>query len=141
MRSLKFNYLVLFILGIAVITGCASLKKMKKDAGKMSYSVVPETLETNNGTVDIVLQGRIPEKYFLKKASFVATPVIVTPEGEKFYEPFFLQGEKVKANNKVISYNDGGSVTYKGSIPFEYAMRKSCLLYTSDAADEEDSVD
>jgi len=128
MRSFKFNYLVLFILGIAVLTGCASLKKMKKNAGKMSYSVVPETLETNNGTVDIALQGRIPEKYFLKKATFIATPTIVTPEGERFYEPFYLQGEKVKANNKVISYNDGGSVTYKGSIPFEYVMRKSELV-------------
>ena len=127
MRCTKFNYLVLFILGIAVLTGCASLKKMKKDAGKMSYSVVPETLETHNGKVDFTLQGRIPEKYFLKKASFVATPVLNTPEGEKFYEPFFLQGESVKANNKVISYNDGGSVTYKGSMPFEYAMRKSEL--------------
>jgi hypothetical protein len=123
MRSIKFNYLVLFILGAAVITSCASLKKMKKDAGKMSYSVVPETLETHVGTVDFALQGRIPEKYFLKKASIVATPVLKTPEGEKFYPPFLLQGEKVKANNKVISYKDGGSITYKGSIPFEYAMR------------------
>lgn len=94
----------------------------------MSYSVVPETLVTNNGTVDFALAGRIPEKYFLKKATFVATPVIKTPEGEKFYEPFFLQGESVKANNKVISYADGGSVDYKGSIPFEYAMRKSELF-------------
>ena len=128
MRSFKFNYLVLFILGTAVLVSCASLKKMKKDAGKMSYSVVPETLEAHNGKVDIALQGRIPEKYFLKKATIVATPVLKTPEGEKFYEPFFLQGESVKANNKVISYSDGGSVSYKGSIPFEYAMRKSELV-------------
>src|ERR1035437_5937898 len=110
MRSIKFNYLVLFILGAAVITSCASLKKMKKDAGKMSYSVVPETLETHVGKVDFALQGRIPEKYFLKKALIVATPVLKTPEGEKSYPPFLLQGEKVKANNKVISFKDGGSV-------------------------------
>jgi len=128
MRSSKFNYLVLFILGTAVLMSCASLKKMKKDAGKMSYSVVPEMLETNNGKVDIALQGRIPEKYFLKRASIIATPVLKTTEGEKFYEPFFLQGESVKANNKVISYSDGGSVSYKGSIPFEYEMRKSELV-------------
>jgi len=107
---------------------CASLKKMKKDAGKVSYSVTPETLETNGGTVDFALQGRIPEKYFLKKATIVATPVLVTTAGEKFYEPFILQGESVKANNKVISYTDGGSVSYKGSIPFEYPMRKSELV-------------
>ena len=91
MRSFKLNYLVLFILGIAVLTGCASLKKMKKNAGKMSYTVTPETLETNNGKVDFALQGRIPEKYFLKKATIVATPTIVTPEGERFYEPFHFR--------------------------------------------------
>jgi len=128
MKVFKFSYLVLFILGTSVIMSCASLKKMKKDAGKVSYSVTPETLETNGGKVDFALQGRIPEKYFLKKATIVATPVLVTPAGEKFYEPFILQGESVKANNKVISYADGGSVSYKGSIPFEYPMRKSELV-------------
>ena len=119
MRNLRFKYLVLFIFSTAVIMSCASLKKMKKDAGKVSYSVVPEILEANNGKVDFALQGRIPEKYFLKKATIVATPVLKTSEGDKFYEPYFLQGESVKANNKVISYSGGGSVSYKGSIPFE----------------------
>ena len=128
MKVFKFSYLVLFILGTTLLMSCASLKKMKKDAGKVSYSVTPETLETNGGKVDFALQGRIPEKYFLKKATIVATPVLVTPAGEKFYEPFILQGESVKANNKVISYADGGSVSYKGSIPFEYPMRKSELV-------------
>ena len=128
MRSSKFNYLVLFILGTTVLMSCASLKKMKMNASKMSYTVSPEVLETNNGKVDFTLQGRIPEKYFLKKATLVATPVLNTPEGEKFYEPFFLQGESVKANHKSISYSGGGSVSYKGSIPFDYTMRKSELV-------------
>jgi len=141
MRSFKFNYLVLFILGTALLMSCASLKKMKKDAGKMSYSVVPETLEAHNSKVDFTLQGRIPEKYFLKKASFVATPVLKTPEGEKFYEPFFLQGESVKSNNKVISYTDGGSVSYTGSIPFEYSMRKSELVLKIRATKGKKSLD
>jgi Flp pilus assembly protein TadD len=114
---------------------------MKMNAGKMSYSVTPETLETNNGKVDITLQGRIPEKYFLKKASIVATPVLNTPEGEKFYEPFFLQGESVKANNKAISFSGGGSVTYKGSVPFEYDMRKSELVLKIHATMGRQSLD
>ena len=141
MRSFKFSYLVLFILGVAVLSGCASLKKMKKDAGKMSYSVVPETLETSNGKVDIAVQGRIPGKYFLKKATVVATPVLKTADGEKFYEPFFLQGESVKANNKTISYKDGGSVTYKGSVPFDYTMRKSELVLKMRASKGGKSLD
>ena len=127
MRNFKFNYLVLFIFGTAIVMSCASLKKMKRDAGKVSYSVVPETLEAHGGKVDLTLQGNIPAKYFVKKATIVATPVLQTSDGEKFFEPYILQGEKVKANNKAISYSNGGTVSYKGSIPYEYAMRKSEL--------------
>ena len=141
MRSSKFNYLVLFIFSTFVLTSCASIKKMKKDAGKVSYSVVPEILEAHNGKVDVALQGRIPEKYFLKQATIVATPVLKTPEGEKFYEPYFLQGESVKANNKVISYTGGGSISYKASIPFEYAMRKSELVLKIRASKGRKSLD
>ena len=141
MRNLKIKYLVLFIFSTALIMSCASLKKMKRDAGKVSYSVVPETLEAHNGKVDFALQGRIPAKYFVKKATIVATPVLETPEGEKLYEPYILQGEKVKANNKVISYLEGGGVAYKGSIPFEHAMRKSELVLKIRASKGHKSLD
>lgn len=141
MKVFKFSYLVLFILGTTLLMSCATLKKMKKDAGKVSYSVVPETLETNAGKVNFALQGRIPAKYFLKKATVVATPVLKTPDGEKAFEPYLLQGESVKANNKVISYADGGSVSYNGSIPFEYAMRKSELLLKIRATKGRKSLD
>jgi Flp pilus assembly protein TadD len=141
MKGFKLNYLVLFILGTTLLMSCASLKKMKKDAGKVSYSVVPETLETNAGKVDFALQGRIPEKYFLKKATIVATPVLKTPEGEKAFEPYQLQGESVKANNNVIKYAEGGSVSYKGSIPYDYSMRKSELLLKIRASKGKKSLD
>ncbi len=141
MRNLKFNYLVLFILGTAVVMSCASLKKMKRDAGKVSYSVVPETLEAHAGKVDVTLQGNIPAKYFVKKATIVATPVLKTSDGEKFFEPYILQGDKVKANNKVISYSGGGTVSYKGSIPYEYAMRKSELYLNIHATKGSKSLD
>lgn len=141
MRNFKFSYLVLFIFGTAVVMSCASLKKMKRDAGKVSYSVVPETLEAHNGKVDVALQGRIPAKYFVKKATIVATPVLKTSEGEKFYEPYILQGEKVKANNKVINYAEGGSVAYKGSIPYDNAMRKSELVLKIHATKGAKSLD
>ena len=141
MRNFKFSYLVLFILSTAVVMSCASLKKMKRDAGKVSYSVVPETLEAHNGKVDVALQGRIPAKYFLKKATIVATPVLKTSAGEKTYESYTLQGEKVKANNKVISYSGGGSVSYNGSVPFEPEMRQSELFLKIHATKGRKSLD
>jgi len=52
-----------------------------------------------------------------------------------------LQGEKVKANNKVISYSDGGSVSYKGSVPYDYSMRKSELVLKIHASKGRKSID
>jgi tetratricopeptide (TPR) repeat protein len=127
MRKFRLLRTVLFVLGIVVLTGCASLQKMKKDANKINYSVTPEVLETIAGNVNVAIQGRIPEKYFLKNASIVAKPVLKYAGGEKAYEPIMLQGESVKENNKVISYTNGGSFSFKGVIPFEYDMRKSEL--------------
>jgi Flp pilus assembly protein TadD len=127
MRKIKLSSSVLFFTSVLFLTGCASLQKMKKEANKITYSVTPEVLETNAGNVNVTIQGRIPEKYFLKKASIVAKPVLKFADGEKAYEPIMLQGESVKANNKVISYTTGGSFSYKGVLPFEYGMRKSEL--------------
>jgi Flp pilus assembly protein TadD len=141
MRNLKISYLVLFIFSAAVVMSCASLKKMKKNAGKVGYSVVPEVLEVRNNNVDVALQGRIPAKYFLKKATIVATPVLKTATGEKVYESYTLQGESVKANNKVISYSTGGSVSYKGSVPFTSDMRKSDLILKIHATKGKRSLD
>lgn len=128
MKNFKFSYLALLVFSAGMIVSCASLKKMKKEAAKMSYTVTPEVLEAHANKVDFSLAGRIPEKYFVKKAVLVATPVIKTTEGEKAYASFTLQGEAVNANNKVISWTDGGSVTYQGEIPYEYTMRKSELI-------------
>lgn len=127
MRRINLSCAILFIFSTLLLAGCASLQKMKKDANKIKYSVTPEVLEDNGGNVNIGVQGRIPEKYFLKKASIVAIPVLKYAGGEKAYDPIMLQGESVKANNKVISYANGGSFSYKGSLPFEYEMRKSEL--------------
>lgn len=117
----------MFAASPVLLSGCASLQKMKKNADKISYTVTPEVLETHGGVVDLGIQGRIPEKYFIKKATITATPVIKSATGETAYTPYILQGESVKANNKVISYTDGGSFNYKGSVPYNEGMRKSDL--------------
>jgi len=127
MSKIRLSGAFVFFLSALLFSGCASLKKMKKDAHKINYSVSPEILEAKGGNVNFTIQGRIPEKYFLKKATVVASPVLEFAGKEKSAEPITLQGESVKANNKVISYTKGGSFTYNGTIPYEFAMRKSEL--------------
>jgi tetratricopeptide (TPR) repeat protein len=129
MRSrIRLSGMVLFIFGTLILSGCASLEKMKKEAYKIKYTVTPQVLETNAGNVSYDIQGTIPQKYFLKKATVAAKPVLRYEGGEKDFAPVMLQGESVKDNNKVISYANGGNFSTKNVFPFEKAMRKSELV-------------
>lgn len=127
MKKITFKAVAAFCLGAMLLSSCASLKKMKKDADQITYDVTPEVLEAHAGTVDLAVQGRIPVKYFNKKATVVVTPVLKYDGGEKAYDSITLQGEKVEANNKVISLKEGGSFSYKSTVPYVDGMRKSDL--------------
>lgn len=83
MKQFNFRSLGGVVLAAVLLTGCASLKKMKKNADKITYDVTPEILESHGGNVDVAIQGRIPESYFVKGASVTATPVFVYEGGEQ----------------------------------------------------------
>lgn len=117
-----------FTLAGFVISSCASLSKMKKMEKNIVYKVTPEVLEANGGNVDVKIDATIPAKYFAKKVTLVATPVLKFQDGgEKAYEPKTFQGEKVQGNNEVVPYATEKSVSYTGSVPFEEGMRVSGL--------------
>jgi len=125
----KFNCKPLASIALAalLLSSCAGLKKMKKNADKIDFKVTPEILEANAGKVDVAINGVFPAKYFNKKATLVATPVLKYKGGETALSPVTLQGEKVDANNKVISYSTGGNFSYKDNKDFTDDMRLSDL--------------
>jgi Flp pilus assembly protein TadD len=127
MRKINWITPVFFAMSAIVITGCTSLKTMKKNADKVTYTVVPEVLETHAGKVDATIQSQIPAKYFAKKATLTVTPVLKYSGGETAFEPYVLQGEKVRANNKVITLQAGGSNSFKGTLPYTKEMQRSDL--------------
>ena len=127
MRRINLKPLAIITLAAVVFSSCASLQKMKKNANLINFKTTPEVLETHAGKVDLAIDGKFPSKYFVKKATLVATPVLKYEGGEKAFEPVTLQGERVDANNKVISYSNGGSFAYKDAIPYAEAMRLSDL--------------
>ncbi len=141
MRRSNSNPFVFVVMVVMFLTGCTSLQKMKKNANKISFKTIPEILETNAGKVDLAIDGRFPAKYFAKKATLVATPVLKYEGGEKTFEAVTLQGEKVKANNKVISLSRGGSFAYKDAIPYAETMRISDLEMRITASQGSKSVD
>ncbi|HPR32918.1 MAG TPA: tetratricopeptide repeat protein [Prolixibacteraceae bacterium] len=127
MKKLNVKIFVSLTVVTLLFSSCASISKMKKEADRLKWNVTPEVLETHAGQVKVEVNGQIPEKYFVKKANLVITPVLKYEGGEIAYPEIKLQGEKVTANNAVISYTEGGSFSVKGALPYEEAMKMSEL--------------
>ena len=124
----KFRSYFILILAAAVISSCSGLNKMKKDANLVKYEVTPKVLETHGGMVEVTIKGTFPQKYFDKKTILEVTPVLTYTGGETaFGKVQVLQGESVKANNKLISAA-GGEFTYTDKIPYKDAMKISELV-------------
>jgi Flp pilus assembly protein TadD len=100
---------------------------MKKNADQIKWEVTPEVLEAHAGQVQVTVEGQIPEKYFVKKASLLVTPVVKYEGGEIAYPEIKLQGESVTANNAVITFDEGGNFKVVGSLPYEASMKMSQL--------------
>ncbi|MCR9010873.1 tetratricopeptide repeat protein [Gabonibacter chumensis] len=126
---MKRTFGLVAVIGLTglVAVSCSSLKKMEKRANEVTYVVTPETLVTKGGMVDLKIDVTFPEKYFHKKVTIEATPVLRYEGGEKAFAAKAIQGEKVQGNNEVIPYEAGKTVSYVSRIPFEDAMRLSNL--------------
>jgi tetratricopeptide (TPR) repeat protein len=127
MKKIKRNYLTSIVVAAFLLSSCGGLNKMVDKSSDVSYQVQPSPLEMHAGEVQVTIDTKFPEKYFNKKAVVVATPVLKYEGGQAEFESTTLQGEKVEANNKVISY-DGGGYTYSGKIPYTDEMLRSELL-------------
>ncbi len=126
MKKIKRNYLTSVVVAAFLLSSCGGLNKMVDKSSDVSYQVQPNPLEMHAGQVEVTIDTKFPEKYFNKKAVVVATPVLKYEGGQTEFEATTLQGEKVEANNKVISY-DGGGYSYTGKIPYTDEMLRSGL--------------
>jgi tetratricopeptide (TPR) repeat protein len=137
----KIRSYFILILAAAFMTSCSGLNKMKKDAGDVKYEVTPKVLEAHAGLVNVTIKGTFPQKYFNKKATLEVTPVLTYTGGETAFDKVqVLQGEKVQANNKVITYT-GSDFTYTSAIPYKDAMKMSELVLRTKATLGKKSLD
>ena len=137
----RFSTYFILVLAAAVMSGCSGLNKMKKNEGLIKYDVTPKVLEAHAGLVNVTIKGQFPAKYFDKKTTLTATPVLTYTGGETAFEKVqVVQGESVQANNKVISYN-GGDFTYTASVPYKDAMKVSQLMLKVHAERGKKSLD
>ncbi len=126
MKNFKLKSLSAILIAI-LISSCGGLNKMQDTAETINFETEPEILTAKGGDVDVTIKTQFPTKYFNKKAVVTAVPVIDYGEGTVKYDSMVFQGESVEQNYKVISFADGGSHTFTGSVPYQEEMRKSDL--------------
>lgn len=115
--------------GVLVLTGCN--KKLNQfDASY--FNTNPNPLELVGENVPAVVTGNVPAKFFVKNAEVTVTPVLVYAGTETASAPFTFQGEKVRGNNPVISYDQGGRISIPVQFAFKPEMMKSELYLNFD---------
>ncbi len=120
----KIIYLVCLALAL-------SLSSCGKKLGQFSaeyFTVNPDPLEVVGENVPARVSARIPAKFFVKNAEVTVTPTLVYGGRELTSQAYSFQGEKVRGNNPVISYEYGGTATIPVDFAYDPAMAKSELM-------------
>ena len=119
----KFS-LLLALSAVLVLGSCGSkMKEMKPEF----FTVTPEILEVIGNEVPVAIDGKFPAKFFDKKSVLTVTPVLKYKDGEAVAESSVFQGEKVRGNDKAISYDNGGNFKMKMAFDYTPAMEDAEL--------------
>ena len=107
-----------------VVSGCS--KKMNQFSADY-FNCNPNPLEVVGTQVPATVTGNVPAKFFVKNATVTVTPVLVYGNYQTAGTPVKYQGEKVRGNDPVISYDLGGSVVIPANFAYTPEMIKSEL--------------
>lgn len=121
---MKQTISLLSAVAAVLLTGCGKQKTFVSD----NFAVSPTPLEYVAGEVPAAISINVPAKVMSKKAIVACAPVLKWNGGAVAGESFTLQGEKVEANNTIISYKNGGHATMRFCVPFQEGMEKSELF-------------
>lgn len=128
-RMKKNSYLVIIaaVMSSLIIVSCNGLKKMDQHIKELGVAATPNPLEVRGDSVEVTISGKFPPKYFAKKASVDATPVLVYSGGEAKYKMQSYQGEQAAGNGAVIPYKLGKNFSYTDRVAFQTGMETSKL--------------
>jgi tetratricopeptide (TPR) repeat protein len=123
----RINYIMktpitLVAASLVFLAGCAGLGSMEKEIEALGLQATPEPLVLRGDQVELKIEGKFPPKYFAKKVSMEATPVLSWEGGFAAYDSQGFQGEDAAGNFETISFESGKSFVYEASVPFEAAM-------------------
>ena len=120
----KKNLFLLSAASLMLFSSCSKLGTLSAD----NFTVTPNPLETQTGTVPATINGHFPEKYMKKKAVVTVIPELRYSNGQVVQgNTATFQGEKVNGNDQTISYKLGGNYTMKTN--FAYADDNKAEMY------------
>ena len=120
----KKNLFLLSAASLMLFSSCSKLGALSAD----NFTVTPNPLETQTGTVPANINGHFPEKYMKKKAVVTVIPELRYSNGQVVQgNTATFQGEKVNGNDQTISYKLGGNYTMKTN--FAYADDNKAEMY------------
>lgn len=129
MKNLKIKFIFSLVIAVSLVSACNPLKKMKSKANTVSYDAKPNPLEVKGDSVEVTITGKIPAKYFHKKAVVNMNPTIDFEGGSTKLKPLTLKGEAVTTEGVTISKANGGSFTYKEKVAYNPAMSTATLNF------------
>ena len=125
----KKNLILLSAASLMLLSSCSKLGVLTAD----NFTVTPNPLETQQGTVPATINGHFPEKYMKKKAVVTVTPELRYANGTTVQgAPATFQGEKIAGNGQTINYKVGGNYTMKAVFPYA-DCNKADMYLTFDA--------
>ena len=125
----KKNFLLLSAASLMLLSSCSKLGPLSAD----NFTVTPNPLETQTGTVPATINGHFPEKYMKKKAVVTVIPELRYSNGQIVRgNTATFQGEGVNGNDQTISYRVGGNYTMKTNFAY-VGDNKAEMFLTFDA--------
>lgn len=114
------------VLGLALCLSSCS-KKIGQFTAE-NFTANPNPLEVVGEKVPARVSARIPAKFFVKNAEVTVTPTLTFNGRSVSSRPYTFQGEKVRGNAPVISYQNGGTATIPVDFTYQPEMAKSELI-------------
>ncbi len=136
--EMKINSLKTLPLAAAIAIGlvsCNPLKKMEKNAEIIEFTATPDPIEMHGDSVEVIVNGTFPTKYFHKLAQVVVTPVFKKDSVTvKEFDSMQFQGERLEEEGyDKIKFMEGGKFEFTTKLPYEEAMQKGKLFAKLDA--------
>ena len=120
----KKIFLLLSAASLMLLSSCSKLGPLSAD----NFTVTPNPLETQTGTVPATINGHFPEKYMKKKAVVTVIPELRYSNGQIVRgNTATFQGEGVNGNDQTIYYRVGGNYTMKTN--FAYVGDNKAEMY------------